>query len=201
MWVPTEGEPLSTELLKVEHDLGMTACAARGGEPCIVQESIPNQAGVRSSDDPRYFSLVPRIGASLVPVVGPFGTDGFLAQSSVSPDGTAIALRGWKPKASGPGRYTVLHLFPTSNPEAIAAIDEPDELLDVVGWVGEGETLRAISRRGSRWHGKLKLSWFEVEPLTGVRHALEQRPNGIVVESSSSPRRAPNGKYQVACAT
>ncbi|MBX3186546.1 MAG: hypothetical protein KF819_06010 [Labilithrix sp.] len=177
-----------TDLVQIDNELGVVRCGTE--HLCLVEESIPKNAGVRSSEDPRTFHLVDRAKKTKRTLSGAWGEMGEVPIAPFSPGGSFIAMGGWRPMATGHGRDLVVFFEPGGGVVAV-----PGEPVAVVGWTGKGPTLRAIVQQGRSWEKEKKLVWFLVDPKTGARTDLAAPPPGIVADA----KRSLDGKRTVSC--
>jgi len=151
------------EVARVDHLVDGLACASPKTSSlaaCLLTERESTEEGTWSPGDVRHFWWVAKPGAAKVRVTGPWD-DGHAnaADEPVSPDGRFVAVTTWRPKATR-GNDSVVHIVDVSSQKEVT-VAPPSASVDVVGWQGSGEGLRAIV------HDRVGNDSYLVDPVTG----------------------------------
>jgi len=182
------------ELFWTEHTIGIFRCVDEEQLLCLAEEILSQSKYIVSSNDPRHFILIDRKQKTQAIVTGPWGEHGSMAEAPLSPDGSTIAFTELRrPGDGGKGGHFVAYLVGRVG-GAPREIDFGEASANVVGWVGRGEALRAVVRRGDSWGSRARMSFYWVDPRTGAR-VEKGEPSGIGREENTSP----DGRHRVEC--
>jgi hypothetical protein len=184
---PTE----KRELFASDYVVTSVACADEEQNLCAVEEVLAKSDEIYSLAQPRRLTLLDRQQSTKLD--GPWGDRGELGTDSLSPDGSTIAVTTWRQREGGPGSYETIYLVPRTN-GVPRQIDLGPDSVSVIGWIGQGPTLRAILRKGDLLNRETNVTYLSVDPRTGSVIARD-RPVGLALEDGTSP----DGRYKVDC--
>ena len=163
------------ELISLEHGFGSMACSD-AGDVCLFEQTPQRLADSWNSADPRDFFWVQRAPKRIVKLVGPWGRRARWTKAALSPDGKFSALDFPVETRGKLESHSLLYFVNADDPSRSASFSKPPAVLDVVGWQGSAEALRAIvrdlplpSRRPQFWL---------VDPRSGAATELAQPPAG-----------------------
>jgi len=190
--VATEGPADEQELMRLEHDFTAMACDG-SADLCLVEQTFHPKPNTFSGSDPSDFFLLQRAQKKVVPLTGPWGKAGSTTAASLSPDGKVFAIASFKKKAKGAGGFHVLHFGRVEAPAGVITFEHGEDWLDVVGWQGSGDSLRAVVRSGLDYDEEQKPSWFLVDPTTAASRDL------AALDDPQPKTLSPDGKHRYAC--
>jgi hypothetical protein len=107
----------------------------------LVCEAIPQDEIGMSSDDPMRLWWVEPNGSGKQLLFGP--EKDISVGGPASPDGRYVAINRWKERREKQGRERITTILDRKN-RSSAAIELPNEIIDITGWRGSGQELRAV---------------------------------------------------------
>ena len=187
MSAPCDGLMEEQELISLERGFGSLACTETG-DVCLVEQIPQRDTDSWSSADPHDFFWVQKAPKRIVKLSGPWGRSASPTKVALSPDGKFSALEYLVENPREMPSHSVLYFVDADDPSRSASYSQPPNRLDVVGWQGAAEALRAIVRDKPR-RGEFQHFWL-VDPRSGAATQLAESP------ISEDPALSPDGKHR-----